>query len=53
MPYKIEPAPVGRGFFVVTKGTGKRHSEKPLPRPRAVNQMQALYRAARLTEKLK
>jgi hypothetical protein len=53
MPYKLEPAVVGRGFFVVTKGTGRKHSDKPLPRARAVNQMQALYRAARLQEKLK
>ena len=51
MPYELEKAPVGRGFFVLTKGTRRKHSDKPLPRERAVNQMRALYRAASLEEK--
>ena len=51
MPYEIEKSPVGTGFFVVTKGTRRKHSDKPLPRARAINQMRALYRAMRLEEK--
>lgn len=43
MPYELEPNPVGRGFFVATKGTHKRHSKKPLPKARAIKQMRALY----------
>jgi hypothetical protein len=43
MPYKLEPNPTGRGFFVATKGTGRRHSEKPLSKARALLQMRALY----------
>lgn len=43
MPYHIEPNPVGRGFFVATKGTGRRHSKKPLTKSTAVKQMRALY----------
>lgn len=43
MPYELEPSPVGRGYFVATKGTGRRHSKKPLPKARAIRQMRALY----------
>jgi hypothetical protein len=43
MPYELERNPVGRGFFVVTKGANKRHSNKPLTKRTAVLQMRALY----------
>lgn len=41
MPYEMSPS--GRGYFVITKGTGRRHSKKVLPRETAVRQMRALY----------
>jgi hypothetical protein len=43
MPYELQKAPVGRGMFVVSKDTGRRHSNKPLPKARAIMQMRALY----------
>lgn len=43
MPYKLQK--VGDGYIVVNSDTGKRHSNKPLPRSRAVAQMRALYAA--------
>jgi hypothetical protein len=43
MPYELERNPVGRGFFVVTKGTERRHSKKPLAKRTAAAQMRALY----------
>jgi hypothetical protein len=43
MPYELEQGPVGRGYFVVSKDTGRRHSDKPLPKQRAIRQMRALY----------
>ncbi len=43
MPYAIESNPVGRGYFVVTKGTGERHSGQPLSEDMAKSQMRALY----------
>jgi hypothetical protein len=41
MPYLLKAAP--NGFFVETKGTGRKHSKLPLPRERAERQMRALY----------
>jgi len=41
MPYNLEKS--GNGFFVVTTSTGRRHSEAPLSRAKAVAQMKALY----------
>ena len=43
MPYAIESNPVGRGYFVVTKGTGERHSGQPITMENADRQMRALY----------
>lgn len=41
MPYELRKA--GKGWLVVTKGTRRAHSKKPLPRARAEAQMRALY----------
>ena len=41
MPYELKQE--GGGYRVYTKGTTKAHSDKPLPRARAVAQMRALY----------
>jgi hypothetical protein len=41
MPYKVQKS--GKGYKVVTKGTGKTHSQKPMPKSRAMAQMRALY----------
>jgi hypothetical protein len=43
MPYGLEASPTGRGYFVITKGTGRRHSNKPLTKSVAARQMAALY----------
>jgi hypothetical protein len=46
MPYRLETvtSPAGRkSYYVVTKGTGRKHSRRPLPRSRALAQMRALY----------
>lgn len=52
MPYEIESNPVGRGYFVVTKGTGERHSGHPLTEDVAKAQMRALYANLADTEKM-
>lgn len=41
MPYELQHA--GSGYYVVNQTTGKRHSNRPLPRARAVAQMRRLY----------
>lgn len=41
MPYELSPS--GRGYFVITKDTGRRHSTRVLSRPTAVRQLRALY----------
>lgn len=41
MPYEIKKA--GNGYVVVTQGTTKAHSKKPMSRARALAQMRALY----------
>ena len=41
MPYELKRS--GKGYFVETKGTHKRHSKRPLPLSRAKAQMRALY----------
>jgi hypothetical protein len=41
MPWKLKKS--GKGYIVVTEGTGRPHSKKPLPRARAMAQMRALY----------
>lgn len=41
MPYKEQK--VKGGYKVVTKETGKAHSNKPLPKEKADAQMRALY----------
>jgi len=43
MPYEIQASPGGRGYFVITKDTGRRHSKKPLTKSIAARQMAALY----------
>jgi hypothetical protein len=43
MPYEIKK--VKGGYYVVTEGTNKKHSKKPLPEERAKAQMRALYYA--------
>jgi hypothetical protein len=41
MPYELHRVP--KGYYVVTKETNKKHSNKPLPKERAEAQMRALY----------
>lgn len=45
MPYKIVKQK--GGYFVVTKETGKKHSNKPLTKKEAESQMRALYANAK------
>ena len=40
MPYHIEKS--GRGFFVVTTSTGRKHSDKPISKPKAEAQLRVL-----------
>jgi hypothetical protein len=42
MPYTLVKASPN-GFFVETKGTGRKHSKMPMPKERAMRQMRALY----------
>ena len=46
MPWTLEKS--GAGYYVVTKGTGRKHSKKPLPKERALAQMRALYANERI-----
>jgi hypothetical protein len=41
MPYELEK--VINGYYVITQGTGFRHSKRPLSLSRAKAQMRALY----------
>lgn len=41
MPYEMRKA--GNGYVVVTKGTRRAHSKKPLSKAKAQAQMRALY----------
>jgi hypothetical protein len=41
MPWSLQKS--GRGYYVVTKGTGRKHSKRPLSLKRAKAQMRALY----------
>jgi len=43
MPYQLQRS--GKGYYVITEGTGKKHSNKPLPKMNAEAQMKALYYA--------
>lgn len=52
MPYAIETNPVGRGYFVITEGSGERHSGHPLTKEKAEGQMRALYANLADTEKM-
>jgi hypothetical protein len=52
MPYAIESNPVGRGYFVITKGTGEPHSGQPLSKEKAEGQMRALYANLADTDKM-
>ena len=40
MPWHIEKS--GKGFFVVTTSTGRKHSEKPISKERAEAQLRIL-----------
>lgn len=40
MPWSLQKS--GKGYYVVTTATGKKHSKKPLPRERAERQIKAL-----------
>ena len=41
MPYTLQRS--GRGYYVVTKASGRRHSNRPMSKKRAMAQMRALY----------
>ena len=41
MPYTLKQSK--NGYFVVTEGTGKKHSKHPLTKETATKQMRALY----------
>lgn len=41
MPYSLQKS--GRGYYVITKASGRRHSKRPLSLKRAKAQMRALY----------
>jgi hypothetical protein len=43
MPYEVVNNPMGRGYLVITKETGRAHSKRGLPKARAQAQMRALY----------
>jgi hypothetical protein len=43
MPYKLKASK--GGYYVVTEGSGKKHSKKPLSKDTAERQMKALYYA--------
>jgi predicted site-specific integrase-resolvase len=43
MPYEIQASPGGHGYYVITKGSRRAHSEKPLTKSMAARQMAALY----------
>lgn len=40
MPYHMEKS--GRGYYVVTTSTGRKHSEKPLSKAKAEAQLRVL-----------
>jgi hypothetical protein len=41
MPYALKE--VKGGYYVINEKTGKRYSEKPMSRERAIKQLRALY----------
>ena len=41
MPYRLQKS--GRKYYVVTKGTNKRHSKRPMSKTMAQRQMRAIY----------
>jgi hypothetical protein len=43
MPFSLKASK--GGYYVITEGTGKKHSNKPLPKMNAEAQMKALYYA--------
>ena len=43
MPYDIKASK--GGYYVITEGSGKKHSKKPLTKEMAEKQMKALYYA--------
>jgi hypothetical protein len=50
MPYKLESAG-GKGYYVVSIETGKRHSKMPLPKGTAERQLAAMEIALKREEK--
>jgi hypothetical protein len=40
MPWHLEKS--GRGYYVVTTSTGRKHSEKPISKPKAEAQLRVL-----------
>ena len=41
MPYALKKVP--GGYYVINENTGKRYSEKPMTRDKAIKQLRALY----------
>ena len=50
MPYHLQKS--GKGYYVVTTSTGRKHSLSPLPKSTAESQMRALYVAERKRKSL-
>lgn len=50
MPWGLVEGPKGQ-WSVVTKGTGKKHSKKPMSHAKAVAQLRALYANAKPGER--
>ena len=49
MPYRMQKS--GKGYTVVTRGTGKKHSKKPMSKVKAMMQMRAMYANMKKGEK--
>lgn len=49
MPFSLKEA--RGGYYVITEGTGKKHSKKPLTKQNAEGQMKALYYAMKNAKK--
>jgi hypothetical protein len=43
MPYHIEKS--GKGYYVITTSTGRKHSDKPISKAKAEGQMRAMEAA--------
>lgn len=49
MPFSLKASK--GGYYVITEGTGKKHSKKPLTKQNAEGQMKALYYAMKNAKK--